>query len=86
MLSLTGAQLAPAEEAGWGQLSLFEPQAPEELKKRESLELMVEDLRRRFGADCVTRASILHNDLGIDTALSGRKGSLERQEPGNTES
>lgn len=86
MLSLTGAQLAPAEEAGWGQISLFEPQAPEELKKRESLELMVEDLRRRFGADCVTRASILHNDLGIDTALSGRKGSLERQEPGNTES
>lgn len=47
---------------------------------------MVEDLRRRFGAGCVTRASILHNDLGIDTALSGRKGSLERQEPGNTES
>ena len=51
-----------------------------------ALELMVEDLRRRFGAGCVTRASILHNDLGIDTALSGRKGSLERQEPGSTES
>ena len=65
LLSITGLNLLPAEEAA-EQLSLFHPpQAEGGGAKRESLEKTLDAIRGRFGSRSVSLASVVQNDLGI---------------------
>ena len=64
MLSITGSNLVPAEDAG-EQLSLFDNQA-EILEKQEHLESTLDSIRGRFGKNAISIAGVLNNDIGLD--------------------
>ena len=66
MLTLTGTNLVPADEAPGEQLSLFEHSRQEERKKQEKLETTLDAIREKFGKDAVSICGVLQNDIGAD--------------------
>lgn len=66
MLTLTGTNLVPADEAPGEQLSLFARSRQEERKKQEKLESTLDGIRAKFGRDAVSICSVLDNDIGAD--------------------
>ena len=66
MLTLTGTNLVPADEAPGEQLSLFEQSNQEARKKQERLETALDAIREKFGRDAVNICGVLKNDIGAD--------------------
>lgn len=66
MLTLTGTNLVPADEAPGEQLSLFEQSNQEARKKQERLETTLDAIREKFGRDAVNICGVLKNDIGAD--------------------
>lgn len=66
MLTLTGMNLVPADEAPGEQLSLFEHSRQEERQKQEKLETTLDAIRAKFGKDAVSICGVLQNDIGVN--------------------
>ena len=67
MLTVTAQQLTDVPFAT--QTNMFEEQASMD-KKRESLEKSMDTIRRKYGKNSVMEASVLSNDIGLNTASS----------------
>jgi DNA polymerase-4 len=64
-LTITGENLVLANEADYGQLSLFdEPNVPKS-ERQEKLEQTLDSIRERYGSKAVIQGNIFGNDLGI---------------------
>ena len=62
MITVTGSNFQDANIGG--QVNLFDLDFKDE--KRESLELTIDKIRKRYGKGSVTSANIINNDIGID--------------------
>lgn len=65
LLTVTAQKLVH-KDAAVEQLTLFQTETDESRRKKEKLELAVDQVRRRFGRASLTTAAIVKNDLGIN--------------------
>ena len=79
MLTITGANLVPIEEAG-EQQSLFAPETGRRRERQEHLSRAIDAIREKFGKGAIAPGSIVHNDLGI-----GRAQREDEEEKDGTE-
>ena len=63
MLTVSATNLVDAESAGVEQISLFSDGKGK--KKHENIELTVDEIRKKFGGNSMTRASFLNNDFSL---------------------
>ena len=65
MLTITGSNLVPAEQATH-QLSLFlKPEDKERHAKREKLEHTMDAIREKYGTASISSGNVVNNDLGL---------------------
>ncbi len=63
MLTVSATNLVDAEDAGEEQISLFSDK--KDKKKHENIEFTVDEIRKKFGGNSMTRASFLNSDFSI---------------------
>jgi DNA polymerase-4 len=64
-LTITGENLVAADEADYGQLTLFDQPSAPKPERQEKLEQTLDHICERYGSKAVIQANILKNDLGI---------------------
>ena len=82
-LRLIGVALTNLTDESFEQLSLFEDN--EKKERRRKLDAMMDEIRKKFGNDKITRASIMNSSTGIAKKARAQMKNEDDKESGTVE-